>query len=89
MNDPFVVQQARRWAVRVLAIQGLDASSRVRRMYREAYARPPTETELQVALRFLESHGGELGVPPGRRGDDERVWADLAHVLINVKEFIF
>ncbi len=89
MNDPFVAQQARRWAVRVLAIEGLDASGRVRRMYREAYARPPTETELQAALRFLESHGGELGVPPDRRGDDERVWADLAHVLINVKEFIF
>ena len=89
MNDPFVVQQARRWAVRVLAIEGLDASSRVRRMYRDAYARPPTETELQAALRFLESHGGELGVPPERRGDDERVWADFAHVLINVKEFLF
>jgi hypothetical protein len=89
MNDPFIVQQARRWAVRVLAIEGLDASSRVRRMYRDAYARPPTETELQAALRFLESHGGELGVPHERRGDDERVWTDFAHVLINVKEFIF
>jgi len=89
MNDPFVVQQARHWAVRVLAVEGLDASSRVRRMYLDAYARPPTETELQTALRFLESHGRELGVPPERRGDDERLWADFAHVLINVKEFIF
>ena len=35
------------------------------------------------------SHGGELGVPPEQRDDDERVWTDLAHVLINVKEFIF
>jgi hypothetical protein len=89
MNDPFVVQQARRWAMRVLAIQGLDATSRVRRMYLEAYARPPTETERQAALRFLKSHGGALGVPPEQRGDDERVWTDFAHVLINVKEFIF
>ena len=89
MNDPFVAQQARRWAVRVLAIEGLDASGRVRRMYREAYARPPSETELRAALRFLESHAGELGVPPERRDNDERVWADLAHVLFNVKEFIF
>jgi hypothetical protein len=89
MNDPFVVQQARRWAVRVLAIPGLDASNQVRRMYLEAFARPPTETERQAALRFLANHGGELGVLPEHRGDDERVWADLAHVLINVKEFIF
>jgi hypothetical protein len=89
MNDPFVVQQARRWAGRVLAIPGLDASGRVRRMYLDAYARPPTETERQSALRFLVSHGGELGVSPQRRSDDERIWADFAHVLINVKEFIF
>jgi hypothetical protein len=89
MNDPFVVQQARRWAVRVLAIEGLDASSRVRRMYRDAFARPPTEAELRAALRFIKSHGGELGIPHLRRDNDERVWADFAHVLINVKEFIF
>jgi hypothetical protein len=89
MNDPFVAQQARRWVVRVLAIEGLDASGRVRRMYLEAYSRPPSEAELQAALRFLERHADELGVPPEGRGGDERVWADFAHVLFNVKEFIF
>jgi hypothetical protein len=89
MNDPFVAQQARRWAVRVLAIERLDASGRIRRMYQEAYARPPSVVELKTALRFLEDHAGERDIPPERRGNDERVWADLAHVLINVKEFIF
>jgi hypothetical protein len=89
MNDPFVAQQARRWAVRVLANERLDASGRVRRMYQEAYARPPSEAELKTALRFLEDHASELGIPPERRVNDERLWADLAHVLINVKEFIF
>jgi hypothetical protein len=89
MNDPFVAQQARRWAVRVLAIEGLDVSGRVRRMYREAYARTPSEAERKAALHFLESHADELGVAPDRWGDDERVWADFAHVLLNVKEFIF
>ena len=70
MNDPFVVQQARRWAVRVLAIQGLDASSRVRRMYLEAYSRPPTETERQAALRFLDEprrRAGRSARATGRR----------------------
>ena len=89
MNDPFVAQQARRWAARVLAIEGLDAGRRVRRMYREAYARPPSEAELGAALRFLKGHAVELGIPPDRWSEDERVWADLAHVLINVKEFLF
>jgi hypothetical protein len=58
-------------------------------MYREAYARPPSEAEMQVALSFLESHAEELGVPPERRAGDERPWADFAHVLFNVKEFLF
>ena len=89
MNDPFVAQQARRWAGRVLAIGGQGATGMVRQMYLEAYARPPSEAELKAALRFLVSHAQELGVPPERRGCDERLWADFAHVLINVKEFIF
>jgi hypothetical protein len=89
MNDPFVAQEAQRWAVRVLATGGQGANARVRQMYLEAYARPPSEAELNAALRFLASHAQELGVPPERRGGDERLWADFAHVLINVKEFIF
>src|SRR5262249_61494511 len=70
MNDPFVAQQARRWAVRVLAMEGVDASGRVRRMYREAYARPPSEAELNAALHFLKSHAEELGIPPDTVGAD-------------------
>ncbi len=58
-------------------------------MYREAYGRPPSDAELRAALRFLESHAGELGVPLDRWVSDERVWSDFAHVLFNVKEFIF
>ncbi len=89
MNDPFVAEQARHWARRILAMKGLDASGRVRQMYLDAYARPPAEAELRAALRFLDRHGNELGIPPSHRDVDEQIWADFAHVLINVKEFIF
>lgn len=75
--------------MRVLAIEGLDVRDRVCRMYREAYARPPSDAELRAALHFLESHAAELGVPLDRWVIDERVWSDFAHVLFNVKEFIF
>ena len=89
MNDPFVAGEAQRWAKRILSRNELDPAGRVRRMYLEAYGRPPTEAETTIALRFLERHGEALGVPPERRATDEQVWAGLAHVLINVKEFIF
>jgi mono/diheme cytochrome c family protein len=89
MNDPFVAEQSRRWAARVLAPPDLDAAARVRHMYLQAFARPPSADELAIALRFLERQGGELGIPEAGRANDPRVWADFAHVMMNVKEFIF
>jgi hypothetical protein len=88
MNDPLVVEQAGRWADRVLAVDR-DADSRVDRLYREAFARRPRPDEALHARRFLESQAQELGLEAGRWKDEPRVWADLAHVLINSKEFIF
>ena len=89
LNDPFVAWQAEGWAKRILAQKDLDASEKVRRMYAEAFARPPTTGELQIALALLDDHGALLKIPPGERSGDVRVWAALAHVLLNVKEFIF
>jgi hypothetical protein len=81
MNDAFVVEQAETWAKRMLAEPGMDNKQRVDRLYRSAFARPPTPVELQRALVFLERQAGGV--------DDPRAWADLCHVLLNVKEFIF
>ena len=86
MNDPFVVQQAGLWARRVLEDRSLATPElRIDQMYRSAFARPPTGVELSEATRFVEAQRATLGVG----GDDPRVWADLAHVLMNVKEFIY
>jgi hypothetical protein len=84
MNNPFVVQQAERWAGRVLAEPGRTDKERIMRMYVMAFGRPPLATELDEALTFLVEQGKEYG-----RADDPRAWADLCHVLLNVKEFIF
>ena len=84
LNNPFVVGQANRWARRVLAEPGLTAGGRVVKMYVTAFGREPAADELAEALAFLEGQGREYG-----RVDDPRAWADLCHVLFNVKEFIF
>ena len=76
MNDPFVHQQADLWAKRVVAEKGSD-EDRVRGMYLDAFARPPSQAELQACTAYL-------GATP-----DVRRWADLAHVMINTKEFYF
>ncbi len=84
MNNPFVIEQAQTWANRVLAETHPDSASRIRRLYETAYTRPPTKKELAAALEFLDTQGKEYTGP-----DDPRTWADLCHVLMNVKEFVF
>jgi hypothetical protein len=84
LNNPFVAQQAKLWAERALAEPGLDDAGRVARMYEMAFGRPPAKEELADALGFLTEQGREYG-----EGGEARAWADLAHVLFNVKEFVF
>jgi hypothetical protein len=58
-------------------------------MYLEAFARPPTADENRAVVAFLSSQSREHGNAAGDASSDDRVWADLAHVLINAKEFQF
>ena len=84
MNDPFVHQQAEIWAKRILAQGGSD-KERITRMYLAAFSRPPTDVELTACLDFL----GQQAKAGGKQPSDLAVWADLAHTLFNVKEFIY
>lgn len=86
MNDPFVHEQTALWARRILDLDGFDDAGRVDRMYREAFARPPEPDELDAALAFLDEQAQRYA---GCGPDDARPWSDLAHVLVNVKEFVF
>jgi hypothetical protein len=83
MNSPFVLQQAEVWARRVLSRQS-DDKDRIREMYVAAFARPPIANEEQNALAFLAEQSRQYPA-----SEPLRPWADLAHVLFNVKEFIF
>ncbi len=83
MNNPFVVEQAGVWARRELAEGGSDRE-RVQRMYVRAFARPPSEAEATGALKFIAEQAAKY-----EGNDTSRAWSDLAHVLMNVKEFIF
>ncbi len=75
MNNPLVLQQARLWAERTA---GLGDRERIQAMYEVAYGREASTEELAQALEFL-----------GQQGGTAQSWTDLAHVLFNVKEFIF
>ncbi len=84
LNNPFVIQQAELWAKRVLAAPGQKPDERVRQMYVTAFGREPTAEERTSAVAFVTEQSTEYGKP-----DHPKAWADLAHVLLNAKEFIF
>jgi cytochrome c553 len=84
MNDPFVHGQAAAWARQVLARPG-SARERVEGMYARAFGRPPDDAECAACLAFLKRQADSYGVAP----DAPAPWADLAHTLFNVKEFIY
>lgn len=87
LNDPFVMEQARVWA-RALTAQKDDAvDARVGRMFLAGLGRPATEAE-RAAWRGLV---GELGERHGAADllRSEAVWADVAHTLFNLKEFLY
>ena len=88
MNDPFVVEQARLWSDQILEDPTRTPAGRVNAMYRQAFARTPSASEINEALAFLESQAKQEGSPDGWK-TGRHVWADLAHVLFNTKEFVF
>ena len=70
LNDPFVREQSRRWSD---GDTSGDSDARIKRMYQQAFARPPTAQESAACRAFIAQHE----------------WAELAHALVNVKEFIY
>ena len=90
MNDPFVAEQAGVWAKTLLADRSLATpEARIRRMYLEALSREPTAAETAAAKAFLDAQTREYGLSADAARSDTRAWADLGHVLYNVKEFAF
>ncbi|MFH5806588.1 PSD1 and planctomycete cytochrome C domain-containing protein [Alienimonas sp. DA493] len=84
LNDPFVAEQAQGWAARALKAAP-STRERIGWLYESAFARRPSAPEVAVAEQFLKNQADERGLAEG----DEELWADLAHALINTKEFIF
>ncbi len=86
MNGPFIVQQAERWARRIVA-EDADRPRRVARMYVQAFARPPTHEETKIALDLVASLERSYSGP--YPDAEARAWADLGHVLMQTAEFLF
>lgn len=83
MNNPFVVQQAQLWVANA-GSSSPSTRERIQRLYVTAFSRRATDEELGEAEEFLATQAAEYG-----GAAEPRAWTDLAHVLLNVKEFAF
>ena len=82
MNDPFILDQCKLWAKGIMS-NGKDNRERINQSYLMVTGKSPTEQVYEKLLNFIEVQSTAHGKI------DERVWADLAHVLINSKSFLF
>jgi hypothetical protein len=73
LNDAFVLRQAQMFADRVKKDAGADPASQIDLAYRIALTRPPTTTELAMALDSMKTQS----------------LVDLTHVLFNLNEFVY
>ncbi len=88
MNDPFVLEQAKQWATRLIG-QTQNVEQRIEQIYFQSVGRPPESWEKERAERFLSKQAEELRVSEDELLTDVRIWQDYCHVMFNVKEFIF
>ena len=83
MNDPFVIDQGKKWAERVLAEAAAADEARIVRMYEQATGRLPDPATTAALAGFLKEQSTTYGTT------DARAWTDLAHALFNSKDFIY
>ncbi len=76
LNSPLVISQAHRWG-QALAARDNAASETVRLMFLEALGRPPQPLELDRSLGYINAD------------TNASAWADLAHAIFNLKEFLY
>ncbi|MEL6105529.1 MAG: PSD1 and planctomycete cytochrome C domain-containing protein [Planctomycetota bacterium] len=82
MNDPFVIDQAKVWAKRMLR-EETDPRERIKSMVRQAHGQTPTSESIDRLVGFVDQQSKAHG------GDETAAWNDLAHTLWNMKAFVF
>ncbi len=89
LNNEFVHLQAETWAKRLVADSSTGGEEIVRSMYRQAFARSPSDEELRSMTEFAATLATERGGNPDEAQKDSAILTEMCHVLLNQKEFLF
>ena len=89
MNSDFVMQSADKLAERLLAESGTDLD-RLSALFRLAYAREATDTEIESSGQLLSQMEAALvSSEPDSRVRTRLAWSALCHTLLAANEFIY
>jgi len=86
MNDPFVHEQARKFAARLVAA-GPEDAKRIEQAYLLAFGRGPTSEERASGLAYLGQVRSKLG-GIAEEPKTAQAWESYARVLLRLNEFI-
>jgi hypothetical protein len=89
LNDPFVLAMADVWASRLVADGRTSVADRVDALFHEALGRAPSEVDREDCLAAVRSLATARGISEAEILGSRDVWKDAAHMMFNLKEFIF
>lgn len=89
LNDPLLDLMSQRWAQKIDQIS--SPQQRIQQMFQTAFGRSPTDSEVQRCVDFLINYTQDAAQPAGSLDNSSHLvaWQDLAHSLLNAKEFWF
>ena len=88
MNNEFVHQQASVWAKHLLKAGMQSDADIIKLAYRSAFAREPSESELESLLEFARADTANP-LDSTSALQNETILTSLCHVLLNQKELLF
>ena len=86
MNSPFVRQQAEKLAARIRATDDVPLATAVENTYRTAFSRPPTDSERERMLAFIESQRTAMGQTPDAA---RRALVEFCQIVLCLNEFVY
>jgi hypothetical protein len=91
LNNEFMLLQAKYFADRVWKIAGANPEKQVSEMYRIAFSREPTASEMRQDVAFLQKQveGAAAQNAGGGESAARSALGDLAHVTLNLNEFVY
>ncbi|MAV36232.1 MAG: hypothetical protein CMJ59_12335 [Planctomycetaceae bacterium] len=89
LNDPFVLQQAGKWSGQLVEGETSTRQQRIDSMFLAALSRAATSQELQQFDQLISRFAELYAIPDDAVMSSVSIWQDMAHVIFNLKEFIY